>query len=119
MLKEFSSQTRLFILTDDLRYNIEYTFINYSYNKSLIDHFVVNSRLSKNILNVEALSEGKNLSDHLPVKLKSFYDMPKIHKYNAFSNNEIKFNWQNSLPQDKLNYKTIIKNSSKSSRYTN
>ena len=37
-----------------------------------------------------------------------FYDMPKIHKHNAFSN-KIKFNWQDSLPQDKLNYKTIIK----------
>ena len=75
-----------------------------SYNKSLIDHFIVNSQLPNNILNVEALSEGDNLSDHIPVKLKLFYDMPKIHKHNAFSN-KIKFNWQDSLPQDKLNYK--------------
>ena len=38
-----------------------------SYNKSLIDHFIVNSQLPNNILNVEALSEDDSLSDHLPV----------------------------------------------------
>ena len=65
--------------------------------------------LSNNILNVEALSEGDNLSDHIPVKLKLFYDMPKIYKHNLFLNNEVKFNLPDSLPLDKLNYKTIIK----------
>ena len=49
------------------------------------------------------------MSDHLPVKLKLFIDMPKLIKHNLSSNNGIKFNWPDSLPQDKLNYKNILK----------
>ena len=112
IFKEFSDLSQLNILTNNQIYNIQYTFSNSLNNKSLIDHFLINSRLMPAVSNLEVISEGDNLSDHLPLKLNlSLYcNLPETKLNNYVPNSKIKFDWSDCLLQDKNNYKIILKN---------
>ena len=81
--------------------NHSFTFINSIGNKSLIDHFCVSSTLVEVISDFNIISDGDNLSDHLPVIME--IDFPyflnvdggiQLHK-NVNDLNS-RFNWNNA-----------------------
>ena len=114
ILEEFLSLTDLKPLVKEVIYNIQYTFVNTQNHTSLIDHFFINPRLGFLVDAFRTISEGDNLSDHLPLKLVFSLNLSRsssrsTNGHQNFSRPELRFNWSESLPCERVNYKCTLK----------
>ena len=92
-----------------------FTFINSLGNKSLIDHFCLDSSVVEMISDFDIISEGDNLSDHLPVMMEIKLPCPlNIDRGGIFSNNinvpKSRFDWSNANGEDICDFKLNLDN---------
>lgn len=111
MLNEFIDSNEFLMPTLDPKYKILYTFLNSLNHRSLIDHFIFNSRINDCLVNCYSLEEGDNLSDHCPVIIAvclntSNDNMPS--NIIDISNSIRKIRWHDATDDDKNNYRKSL-----------
>ena len=89
-----------------------YSFLNSQGDRSLIDHFCVSSGILKSIIDFQILSDGDNLSDHMPIVMS--IELQTNNKINTNCNNESKnfstFDWCNASDLDIHMYQYYLNN---------
>ena len=111
MFYEFTDSNEFFIPSLERRFNIPYTFMNAINQRSLIDHFLVNSRINDRLSNCYIMEDGDNLSDHCPLVLKIIGKLCNGNKQitgrvNASQLPRIR--WNDASNSDKENYRNKV-----------
>ena len=108
--------------------NTDFTYMSSNGARSTIDHFIFNENLYNCLLNFNVMSDGDNLSDHLPIFITLKYCIVYDHVSdfninfnsdntnngeqnvnNIFESNRCSFfNWNEAAYQNICNYKFIL-----------
>jgi len=70
------------------------TYINNSLGyRSSLDHFFVSSKIKRDLVSLQILHSGANLSDHLPVVAKFNWSVARLEPGNGKKNNSFRLQW--------------------------
>jgi len=82
------------ICCDDLIVGDKSTYINDSLgHRSSLDHFFVSRKIKRDLVSLQILHSGANLSDHLPVVAKFKWSVTRLECGNGKNNNSFRLRW--------------------------
>jgi len=82
------------ICCDDLIVGDKSTYINNSLgHRSSLDHFFVSRKIKRDLVSLQILHSGANLSDHLPVVAKFKWSVTRLECGNGKNNNSFRLRW--------------------------